>query len=257
MHLTNNTSIYDLVLATWSNGDLQLIGGSNYRTGRVEIFNESSNTWGIVCDDGWDDIDAGVVCRQLGFGNTGTAIQTFPSPVSNSVTPILLDDVNCNGQESRLIDCEHTENHNCQHFEDAGVQCSGAIGKNVFGFLLCLVLFIISLSHCIIAKTRLVNGPTKYEGRVEVNYNGVWGTVCDDGWDLNDVQVVCSELDLGKAVAAIHGAFYGQGSGQIWLDDVNCFGIEETIKNCSHGEWGSHNCYHGEDASVKCTTGNF
>ena len=131
--LNNNTIIYDLVAEAWSNGDLRLVGGSNYRTGRVEIYMEPSNTWGIICDDDWDDVDAGVVCRQLGFGNTGTAIQTFPSPVSNPFTPIWLDDVNCNGQESRLIDCDHNGlgNHNCVLSEDAGVQCSGAISKTV------------------------------------------------------------------------------------------------------------------------------
>ena len=102
---------------------------------------------------------------------------------------------------------------------------------------------------------RLVNGPTKYEGRVEVYHNGEWGTVCDDGWDLNDVQVVCSELGLGKATAAIHGAFYGLGSGQIWLDNVNCVGTEPTIGNCSHNGWGIEDCFHGEDASVNCTAG--
>ena len=103
---------------------------------------------------------------------------------------------------------------------------------------------------------RLVNGPTKYEGRVEVYHNGVWGTVCDDGWDLNDAQIVCKELDFGYAIAAEHRAFYGEGSGQIWLDDVNCFGTESNVGNCSHRGWGSHNCGHGKDASVKCTTGN-
>ena len=107
-----------------------------------------------------------------------------------------------------------------------------------------------------LALIRLVNGPTNHEGRVEVNYNGVWGTVCDDGWDLNDAQVVCKQLGLGKPIAAQHGAVYGQGSGQIWLDNVNCVGTEGTISSCSHNGWGSHNCGHGEDASVKCLGGN-
>ena len=113
------------------------------------------------------------------------------------------------------------------------------------------------MSICHICFTvRLVNGPTKYEGRVEVYHNGVWGTVCDDGWDLNDAQVVCSELGLGKATAAQHGAFYGRGSGQIWLDDVNCVGTEGTIGNCSHSGWGIEDCFHGKDASMNCTAGD-
>ena len=85
-------------------------------------------------------------------------------------------------------------------------------------------------------------------------HNGVWGTVCDDLWDLNNVQVVCRELDFGDPVAAAHSAFYGQGSGQIWLDDVDCVGTEKTIGNCSHRGWGSNNCNHGKDASVKCSS---
>ena len=104
---------------------------------------------------------------------------------------------------------------------------------------------------------RLVNGPTKYEGRVEVYHNGAWGTVCDDGWDLNDAQVVCDELGFGNAVAARHRAFFGSGSGQIWLDEVHCIGTEVTIVNCSHSGWGSHDCAHEEDASVNCTAGTY
>jgi len=90
-----------------------------------------------------------------------------------------------------------------------------------------------------------------------VHHNGEWGTVCDDEWDLNDAQVVCSELGFGNAVAARHDAFYGEGSGQIWLDDLNCVGIELTIRNCSHREWEMNNCHHGEDASVKCFAGMY
>ena len=107
-----------------------------------------------------------------------------------------------------------------------------------------------------VAIVRLVGGPNKFDGRVEVYYNGEWGTVCDDGWDLNDAQVVCNELGYGTATAAKHWAAYGEGSGPIWLDDVNCVGTESFISYCSHNGWGSHNCDHREDASVNCRPGN-
>ena len=108
------------------------------------------------------------------------------------------------------------------------------------------------LFNCMCCTVRLVNGPTNHEGRVEVYHNGVWGTVCGDGWDWHNAQVVCRELDLGYAVNASSNAFYGQGSGQIWLDDVNCVGTELNIAQCSHRGWGTHNCNHGRDASVEC-----
>ena len=111
----------------------------------------------------------------------------------------------------------------------------------------------------LIITVRLVDGPTIYEGRVEVQHNGVWGTVCDHGWDLHDAQVVCSQLGFGKSIAAMHNAFYGEGTGKIWLDNLNCVGNEEIIGNCSHNGWESYNaryyCSHQDDASVKCSSG--
>ena len=103
---------------------------------------------------------------------------------------------------------------------------------------------------------RLVNGPTIHEGRVEVYYNGEWGTVCHDGWDLNDAEVVCSELGYGYATAALYNAFYGQGGGQIWFKYLRCVGTEDTIRSCWRASWRNYYCRHYEDASVRCSSGN-
>ena len=89
---------------------------------------------------------------------------------------------------------------------------------------------------------------------MEVYYRGEWGTVCDDSWDINDAKVVCRQLGYKYAIGALQGRFVQDGTGRIWLDDVECNGHEQNLSDCRHGGWGRHNCRHYEDAGVECSS---
>ena len=91
-------------------------------------------------------------------------------------------------------------------------------------------------------------------GRVEVLYKGVWGTICGDYWDLRDADVVCRQLGHEGALSAPKFRYpaFGQNTGQIWLNGVNCEGNETSLSECKHLGWGAHDCRYYFDASVVC-----
>ena len=101
---------------------------------------------------------------------------------------------------------------------------------------------------------RLVGGASDNEGRVEIYHFSIWGTVCDDFWDITDANIVCRQLGYSGAKSAPKSAYFGEGSGPIHYDDVTCNGTETHLANCSHLGIGIENCDHSEDAGVVCIT---
>ena len=104
-----------------------------------------------------------------------------------------------------------------------------------------------------IAPLRL-QGPLSQNGtgRLEVFYNGTWGTICDDGWNRNAAKVACRQLGYNFTLRVLTGRDFPDGSGQIWLDDVKCEGDEAKLEDCPHNGWGEGNCSHRKDVGVEC-----
>ncbi|KAJ8034375.1 hypothetical protein HOLleu_21175 [Holothuria leucospilota] len=99
---------------------------------------------------------------------------------------------------------------------------------------------------------RIVDGLSNSSGRVELLVFGEWGTVCDDSWDLLDAMVVCKQLGYQTALAGPRNAYFGRGTGLIWMDNVQCRGNEVSLSECSLPPFGEHNCGHSKDAGVAC-----
>ena len=168
-----------------------------------------------------------------------------------------LKGVECHGNEAQFDECEHSGwgDHDCSHFDDAGVIC---LGKYPYSFS-DIISFgcLSSATLCVTVPgsqlaVRLAGGGNPLEGRVEVLYNGTWGTICDDYWNIRAADVVCRELGFNGADRVTVEAHFGRGSGPIWMDDVACFGTEASIFECSAVKWNNSDCVHAEDAGVVC-----
>uniref|UniRef100_A0A5F8H7B7 SRCR domain-containing protein n=1 Tax=Monodelphis domestica TaxID=13616 RepID=A0A5F8H7B7_MONDO len=204
--------------------DLRLVSDDYDCAGWLEVFH--NGTWGSVCSNLMDINTVSVICRHLSCGNKGY----LDLHSNHRNLPIKwVDKINCQGQEPSLWHCPSQPWNQASCFEDqeAYITCGADL------------------------ELRLVNG-NKCEGRVEVLYQGKWGTVCSIGWDEKDAAVVCKQLGCGSLVKAHQNAHFGAGSGPIWLSDVACSGQESTFWDCGHRGWGQHSCPHRWDVGVTC-----
>ena len=104
---------------------------------------------------------------------------------------------------------------------------------------------------------RLVGGKSYDEGRVEVYYNGLWGTVCNVGWDDTDASVVCKQLGIGSSGTAILNVnIFGPGTGRIFLSNIMCSSSDKTLSGCGHKTVGvtACECDHYKDVGITCNS---
>ncbi|XP_078402177.1 CD5 antigen-like [Cetorhinus maximus] len=90
-------------------------------------------------------------------------------------------------------------------------------------------------------------------GRVEVYRKSSWGTVCSNGWNVSAASVVCRVLNCGTALSGTQNTSYGEGTGDIWLEDVKCDGTELSLDQCSANPQVGNKCTHREDIGVTCS----
>lgn len=169
--------------------------------------------WGTVCDDYWDEKDASVVCRMLGYSPYGTVycgcvlfsfIILGAIAISNAYTEgnwyMHFKDLNCSGHEENIFDCPFDKfiDSSCSNYEDASVICQCKMIKLCLNIILLVYeVNTVAYSDCNTGAVKLTGGPNEREGKVEVCINGVWGSVCDNGWDLHEAHVVCKQLGFG------------------------------------------------------------
>nr|XP_045618855.1 uncharacterized protein LOC123770744 [Procambarus clarkii]XP_045618856.1 uncharacterized protein LOC123770744 [Procambarus clarkii]XP_045618857.1 uncharacterized protein LOC123770744 [Procambarus clarkii] len=259
------------------NFEVRLVNGSSDNEGRVEV--KVFGRWGPVCDDMWGVPDGDVVCQQLGFVK-GAKEVFINSYFGSGNGQYLMDDLNCHGNEKSLADCDFGGwgVHDCQPSEAAGVRCfqsEESCGREQWkcgnGRCVGLRFLCDTVDDCqdnsdenrtmckAPVEVRLAGGGDagrdlqSSQGRVEVRYLGVWGTVCDDDFGLEEGHVLCRMMGWERSSHIFKNNTFGAGTGMVWLDDVRCLGYEASVADCQHLPWGQTNCDHTEDVGLRCS----
>ncbi|XP_068245938.1 neurotrypsin-like isoform X2 [Palaemon carinicauda] len=191
-----------------------------------------NNTWSTICDDLFDEREAKVICRNLGYEG-GMSVSFTRAYFGEGFGIIGADDLQCTGEEKSLVNCPGFlyGDENCFHSEDAGVFCH-------YGTL----------------SVQLVDGATQSSGRVEVRSSTLpsSASICDTGFDDLDAQVICRMLGYdGTNAIALRDSYFGQPNGEVWNIILDCIGNENTIQDCRIRIADSP-CTQRQTASVSC-----
>ena len=230
--------------------------GCTKRGCRLEVKFEDE--WGSICSAGFTEQSADTLCKALGFVYGGEMVKNY----GGGAGQIWLEDVRCTGDEGDAGDCPHAPwgETFCQHGADVGLCCDGGRPTGKIGKRAGISYF----PRCQDRNTKgmRLTDCNREVCRLEVEHNGVWGTVCDNGFTDKSARTVCQIFGYPKykfkQMCGTNGRFGScranyQGKGPIWLDDVVCSGYERELGGCRHKGWGNHRCSHKQDVGICCS----
>ncbi|RDD42227.1 Deleted in malignant brain tumors 1 protein [Trichoplax sp. H2] len=260
-----------------SEGEIKLINTISNASmeGIVQIFHKGE--WMTICDDfAFNVATARVICRQLGFVSVN--LTQCCSRYGHVTSTKWLRDLNCSTNETTIHKClqKSTVTNSCTSIDNIGIRCSenpcspsSCLNSGIcmpdsneirgyrceckppYSGIRCEIEFENSL--------RLVSGPDKYSGRLQIYHKKVWGAICDDKFSLIAASVACRQLGYDgassfKCCSYMYGAdgWHLNNFGFYWLDDLDCIGNETELASCNHASWGQTNCRYNEAVSIKC-----
>jgi deleted-in-malignant-brain-tumors protein 1 len=217
-----------------TDGKVRLRGGFY---GRVEVC--ANGTWTTICDEYWDDNDASVICRQLGYSPYGAQVAYGLSVPIDYPTRIYR--VNCTGREAELFNCPiHLTVQ-----EVSNLQCRDAS-------VVCQVESFVRPGNCETGEVKLSNGN---KGRVDVCINNMWGSICTKEWDTIDGNVICHQLGYQRfGSKPTIWRNLGLKKYPIILASLNCTGSEVTLADCSRNAYSllDPECFSNDIAELEC-----
>ena len=221
---------------------LRLVGARSAHCGRVEICH--NNMWGTICDDGWDDREATVVCKQLGY-ETYERRFLGGHDFGEGNGPIWLANLRCRDYYTHITQCGNPLSwgeHNCGHDEDAGVCCRRTEAPKPDS--LPVRLTCPPGCSCNTCPDEL-DGTVS--GIVEVEVDGEWGPISSVYWTPNASKVFCGQLGYPVAIpqhevitdvniTCEQSSGIGMIEPQMYLytllKELECSGVESELKQC-------------------------
>lgn len=178
---------------TQSYGELRFVqreDSESSTAGLLEIF--LNDEWGMICDTGFDMIDASVACRQMGYRTAISFATGFHSPFGIGENgSVWLSNIDCRDPNGlHLLSCAHRKvgTRNCDHFSDIGVVCDetplSASPED--------------------GSVQLIGSKLKSQGFVEIACGREWRTACgSNGASFNqkEADAVCWQLGFTQASA--------------------------------------------------------